>query len=95
MENAFKKNQMDYCQHDIRLSKPGDISSSDEELSDDEKLYKLRESNASFYISNVQSIIYGGVTSRFWLYRKHMNITQPRKFRTGEIPFHAWECLTI
>ena len=95
MENAFTKNDMEFCSHDIRLSKVDDISSSDEELSDDERLYNITKSNASFSISNVRSIVYGGITSRFWLFRKHMNITPPRKYRLGEVPFYAWECLTI
>ena len=42
-------------------------------------------------------LIFGAVTSRFWLYRKHMNYILPKTFRVHkeEIPFYAWECLTI
>ena len=36
--------------------------------------YKLKISNASFDVSDVQGIIFGGLSSRFWVYRKHLNL---------------------
>lgn len=55
-------------------------------------LYESK-SNASFKISEVKGIIYGGCSSRFWMLRKHIN-SLPKKEHKN-LPFHAWECLTI
>ena len=42
-------------------------------------------------------MIVGGITSRFWLFRKHMNTIPPRKYRVlgNDVPFYAWQCLTL
>ena len=50
-------------------------------------------SNSSFYASDVQNIIYGGFTSRFWMLRKH--IISMSKDDIKFAPFYSWNCLTI
>ena len=63
-------------------------------------------SSTSCLISDIQGIIYGGFSSRFWIYRKHlccldnnilMKDTKKRKFRGGNVtlPFYSWQCLTL
>ena len=67
--------------------------------------YVLVESSASTDISNIQGFIYGGMSSRFWLFRKHMisidyntikNDTMKykeknkNKDKKNKIPFYAW-----
>jgi len=38
----------------------------------DPEKFTIHLSNASFKISDIQGLIYGGISSRFWMYRKHM-----------------------
>lgn len=63
--------------------------------------YNFTESSTTCNISDIQGIIYGGFSSRFWIYRKHlccldydilMKDTKRKKFRGGktELPFYAW-----
>jgi len=63
--------------------------------------YQFTTSSTSCSISDIQEIIYGGFSSRFWIYRKHlccldysvlMKDTKKRKFRGGktELPFYSW-----
>jgi len=32
----------------------------------------MNQSNASTYLDDIEGIVMGGTTSRFWIYRKHM-----------------------
>lgn len=68
--------------------------------------YNFTESSTTCNISDIQGIIYGGFSSRFWIYRKHlccldydilMKDTKRKKFRGGktELPFYAWQCITL
>lgn len=72
-----------------------------------DQFYKTK-SSASCDISDIQGIIYGGISSRFWIYRKHLicmdydkikkNSKHNRKFegdKSGVIPFFAWQCITL
>ena len=45
----------------------------EEELQKFNDKFKYVESKASCKISDIQGIIYGGISSRFWAYRKHIN----------------------
>ena len=42
--------------------------------------FRIKESNSSFNIKDVQGIIYGGQSSRFWVYRKHINFQNKKTF---------------
>lgn len=59
------------------------------------KVYRLKKSKASCKLSDIQSIIYGGLTSRFWMYRKQMIVQNSGKIKSGDAPFYAWECITL
>jgi hypothetical protein len=69
-------------------------------------LYQFTQSSTSCAISDIQGIIYGGFSSRFWIFRKHLSCldysiimkdTKKRKFRGGktELPFYSWQCITL
>jgi hypothetical protein len=38
-----------------------------------EKIFYLKVSNASPDLSEIKGFIYGGISSRFWVLRKHIN----------------------
>ena len=61
--------------------------------------YQLSKSSASCDFSDINSIVFGGFASRFWIYRKHINrMDGNHKFMKNSIervPFYAWECLTL
>jgi len=53
----------------------------------------LKVSEASCKLSDIEGIVYGGFSSRFWIFRKHIN--SMAKTENGEMPFYAWECVTL
>lgn len=98
MENVFADNNLEWDSNDERLDNEEDVSSSEDELDNPnyKRDYAHRKSNASCNIDEIQSIIFGGFSSRFWLFRKYMNTIDPKKLLDDEfVPFYSWECLTI
>lgn len=55
--------------------------------------FKRDYSTASCTVSSINSFVYGGFSSRFWLMRKHINSMPSSEL--NELPFHCWECITI
>lgn len=52
--------------------------------------YEYKKSSCSTPLSNIVGIIYGGLSSRFWLYRKHMNYMSFSSVKNGQAAFYAW-----
>lgn len=50
-------------------------------------------SSASCKVSEIQSFIYGGSSSRFWVLRKHINSLSRGDLK--KIPFYSWNCITL
>jgi hypothetical protein len=50
-------------------------------------------SSASCSVDDVQGIIFGGISSRFWLLRKHFNSLSTQELK--DLPFYCWECVTL
>lgn len=50
-------------------------------------------SSASCLVSDIQAIIFGGQSSRFWMLRKHINSMSSKQLRN--LPFHSWNCITL
>jgi hypothetical protein len=66
----------------------------EEEKKQDE--FKRIQSSACCEVADIQNIIFGPTTSRFWIFRKHMNTIPQEKFRDeNNIPFLSWQCLTL
>ena len=63
----------------------------DEEL--DELEFADIKSSASCFLEDIQGFVYGGVTSRFWVHRKHINALAPDKIDL--LPFNSWNCITL
>ena len=60
---------------------------------DDRFYFKRSRSGASCKISEIESFVYGGFSSRFQLMRKHINRMEPNQHL--DLPFYCWECITI
>lgn len=77
--------------------KLGENSDDDEDSSDiDSDEYELDPSSASFDVDDIQGILYGGTSSRFWMLRKHLCSLNLQEHRDGKrIPFYSWNCLTL
>ena len=52
--------------------------------------FRYVQSSASCNFSKVKGIVYGGISSRFWMLRKHMNSIDPAEYRKKKVPFYAW-----
>ena len=62
-----------------------------EEFLKTQEKFTIVRSNASCHLKDIKGFIYGGLSSRFWLLRKHLNLVEDVK----KMPFYSWECLTI
>lgn len=62
------------------------------------QVYKQIKSSASCSFDQIESITFGGVSSRFWLFRKHLNSMKQNDSdnkKENKTPFYAWNCLSI
>lgn len=65
--------------------------------------FTWQQSSSSCNLEDIQAIMYGGTSSRFWIYRKHMisldyDVMKFDNQRPGvktSFPFFAWQCLTL
>ena len=57
--------------------------------------YEYKKSSCSTPLDKIVGIIYGGLSSRFWLYRKHMNYMSFSSVKNGQAAFYAWQCITL
>ena len=71
MKEIFISKHIQFINGDDWLDDSNDMSSSDDECSN--KDYEWVKSSTSFSISEIKSLIFGGFSSRFWLFRKYMN----------------------
>jgi hypothetical protein len=56
---------------------------------------KWTTSSASCKLKNIKGIMYGGISSRFWMLRKHINSLTVDELKWGQVPFYSWECITL
>jgi hypothetical protein len=47
----------------------------------------------SYYVSEIEGIIFGGMSSRFWMLRKHINSLNLKNLNS--LPFNNWNCITL
>lgn len=57
-----------------------------------EDQFLLKKSGGSCRIDQIKGIIFGGLSSRFWIYRKHIN-SQAKDLEN--LLFYSWQCLTL
>ena len=50
-------------------------------------------SNTSCKLSDINGIIYGGLSSRFWMLRKHISSLDNCQLKN--VPFYSWDCITL
>ena len=55
--------------------------------------FENKASSASCRVSEIKDFIYGGMSSRFWMLRKHFNCMSINELR--HIPFYSWQCITL
>ena len=57
-------------------------------------LEKPHKSSSSTKIKDIVNFVYGPFSSRFWIMKKQINTTPIGKLKQN-MPFYAWECLSI
>ena len=55
---------------------------------------KFKKSSSSCHVNEIKGIIFGGISSRFWMLRKHINSLIDVK-QLKNFPFFAWNCITL
>ena len=58
-------------------------------------LYQLHKSSLSCDLDEINSFVVGGVSSRFWALRKHINLMTSNEIKKTGLPFYSWECITL
>ena len=59
------------------------------------KLYKLDKSSLSCSLDEITSFQLGGITSRFWVMRKHLNLMTNSEIDKAGLPFYSWQCIPL
>ena len=52
-------------------------------------------SDASFDFDDVQGFLYGPVTFRLWMMRKHIISMSNEEINKYGMPFYYWDCITL
>jgi len=52
--------------------------------------FNYEQSSSCMKLKDIKGIIYGGLSSRFWMLRKHMISNSVKKTLIGNAPFYAW-----
>ena len=55
--------------------------------------FREKVSSASCNLDSIKAIVFGGFSSRFWVYRKHINGL--KKSQLEHLPFYSWQCITL
>lgn len=72
------------------------ISSAAHSFERGEHKYKNKMSSASFKLKDIQGIVFGPSSTRFWLFRKHMITMDIKNFKDPkDVPWYSWECLSL
>jgi len=75
----------------------GEISTYESAESSEESIeienFNSWKSGASCRLSEIEGFVYGGLTSRFWVARKHIVSLEPEEL--DHLPFYCWECITL
>ena len=61
----------------------------------DDPNYRLVKSTSSCRLEDILGFVYGGSSSRFWMFRKYTNNLSSRDIEREPLPFYSWECLTL
>ena len=71
-----------------------DYKSATPKINADHDIFQV-PSSASHRISDIQVITFGGMSSRFWVLRKHISY-MPKAYLTAKsMPFFAWQCISL
>lgn len=70
-----------------------DLSRTEVSEDGDNLVFTRTASSSSCRVEDIQAIIYGGQSSRFWMLRKHIN-TLPRALMES-LPIFSWNCITL
>jgi hypothetical protein len=62
----------------------------DEQCTGPDRKFYLKESSASCKIADIKNIIFGGLSSRFWMLRKHFNSIPLKDYVNKKVPFFSW-----
>ena len=61
----------------------------------EEKEFDKKQSSASCALEDINGVVFGGFSSRFWMLRKHVNSVDMKTIKDDDMPFFSWECLTL
>ena len=72
------------------------LQTDEDAMSIDPDEFEWDPSSASFNVDDIEGIVFGGVSSRFWMLRKHLCSLPPADHKNGRgVPFYSWNCITL
>jgi len=89
---SFFKNQ-ESGQRQGALQNENDSAENDQADENPEWKSKNKQSSASCHVDNIYGLIFGGLSSRFWMLRKHINSLDSDSIK--KLPFYCWNCITL
>ena len=63
-------------------------------INPDHDIFQVR-SSASHSIADIKVITFGGMSSRFWVLRKHISYMPKNYLNAKSMPFFAWQCISL
>lgn len=63
-------------------------------INPDHDIFQVR-SSASHRIDDIKVITFGGMSSRFWVLRKHISYMPKGYLTSRSMPFFAWQCISL
>jgi hypothetical protein len=58
-------------------------------------IFELKQSSASCKLSDIKSFTFCGLSSRFWMFRKHILQEEEHRLTDKHMHFYAWQCITL
>ena len=77
------------------MKKPTTGENKEEEIDpNDDEQWIYDKSSCTTKVDDIEGIVYGGTSSWFWLFRKHINSID-KVSELHKLPFFAWDCITL
>lgn len=95
LSKTFKCKKLNYNYQSHLDPKEVHVSlSADSKKLEVKSINNFREPVTYFKVKDIQSFIFGGLSSRFWMMRKIFN-TSEIYYNGKEMPFYAWQCISL
>ena len=94
-ENSISDSPEKQKEKKIKLTKKRKTDVNGKSIKTERIIYKKSKSKASCDLSEITGFLFGGMSSRFWMLRKHINNFKVVQGARVKLPFYSWQCLSL